>query len=1212
MILRDEIVSLAEERVLILDGAMGTMVQRCGLDEAAFRGERFARHPVPLRGMNDVLCLTRPDVIAGIHRQYLEAGADIIETCSFNATAVSLAEYGLAGYAREISAAAARTAKRAVREFEAAHEGERRAGRTGRHFVAGVLGPLSKSGSISPDIDDPSTRAVSWDELVAAYYDNALGLYEGGADLFLVETVYDTLNAKAAIFAIQQVCEAQGLREDAPPVMISATVSGAAGRLLAGQTAEAFCVSVMHARPVSIGLNCSFGAETLLPHVKTLAGCAPTLVSLHPNAGLPAEDESYEETPAMMAAHLRTAVDGGLVNIIGGCCGSTPEHIRAIAEMARGRQPRTVPRSKNRGTRLAGLEALTINNGGPAFIAGRCNVSGSKLFLRYIMEEKWDDALRTARQAVREGADLLDVCMDDGLIDGVASMTRFLSLALSDPDIARVPFIIDSSSWDVLEAGLKLAQGKCVVNSISLKEGEAEFLRRAALAQKYGACLMMMLFDEEGQAATYDRKVAIAERAAGLLRGIGFPPEDIIIDPNVLTVATGLPEHDRYALDFIEACRHIRKTAPEMPLSAGVENLSYSFRGNAPIRAALHAVFLRHAFDAGLSLAFSDRTTYDSYTTLEPALKKLAEDLLLCRDKDAVEKLLAYSASTEEKAAAAPKPALQNAGAGERIVAAMLDGNDGGTENDVRELLETMTALAVVEGPLLDGMREVGERFADGRMFLPQVLRSARVMKKAVAVLEPFMADSKDGGAAPLEKIVLATVKGDVHDIGKNIVGMVLSCAGYAVVDLGVMADKETIIETAIKQNAAMIGLSGLISPSLNEMAHVAEGMMARGMRIPLLVGGAATSLSHTAVRLKPLYDGPLVYAPDAGRAAEAVRSLLSRKERAPFLAKLSASYDEALAHFQQIKARKQELSITVEEARQNRAPADFHDYAPPAIPPDMLLNDLAIEAIEPFINWNALFSKWELNGAGKPDAITEKDEKEKVLRDAKTALQTIKKEKLLRTRGVLAWYPCLSEHETIRIYAQDDIYAERPPVAAFTFPRVTRKRAAGLPNPALADFVLPAAQKSPGARADIIGFFALSAAFGLGEIASHYRAANNDYTAAHLSFLAAALTEAFSAYAAQNAAVLKTPEAPGKTPEERHGVCAANSSGKTATRFCPVTIRPAFGYPSCPDHEDKRAAFKLLQAEPRCGFSLTETAMITPAESVCGMYFYNPTAFYF
>jgi 5-methyltetrahydrofolate--homocysteine methyltransferase len=1197
MALRDEFVSLARERVLILDGAMGTMVQRCGLDEAAFRGARFAEHPVALRGMNDVLCLTRPDVIAGIHRQYLEAGADIIETCSFNATAVSLAEYGLAGFAREISEAAARTAKGAVREFEAAAGG----GAAGRHFVAGVLGPLSKSGSISPDIDDPSTRAITWDALVAAYYDNALGLYEGGADLFLVETVYDTLNAKAAIFAIQQVCEERGLGEDAPPIMISATISGAAGRLLAGQTVEAFCISVMHARPVSIGLNCSFGAETLLPHVKTLAGCAPVLVSVHPNAGLPDEDGNYTETPAMMAAHLQAAINEGIVNIVGGCCGSTPEHIKAIAEMAHGQKPRTdFPRLQSTGvygagTRLAGLEAKTINNGSPAFIAGRCNVAGSKLFLRYIMEENWDDALRMARQAVQEGADLLDVCMDDGLIDGVVSMTHFLSLALSDPDIARVPFIIDSSSWDVLEAGLKLVQGKCVVNSISLKEGEAEFLRRAALVKKYGACLMMMLFDEEGQATTYDRKVAIAERAVGLLRGIGFPLENSIIDPNVLTVGTGLPEHDRYALDFIEACRHIHAATPEISLSGGIENLSFSFRGNAPIRTALHAVFMRHAFDAGLALAFSDWNTYDSYTTLEPALKKLAEDLLLCRDAEAVEKLLAYSTSTEEKAETAPKPVSRNAG--ERIVAAMLDGNDGGVENDARELLETMTALAVVEGPLLDGMREVGARFADGRMFLPQVLRSARVMKKAVAVLEPFMADgdSRDGGAVALEKIVLATVKGDVHDIGKNIVGMVLSCAGYAVIDLGVMAETEAIIETAVRENAAAIGLSGLISPSLNEMAHVAEGMKARGMRIPLLVGGAATSLSHTAVRLKPIYDGPLVYAPDAGRAAEAVRSLMSQKEHAPFLEKLYASYDEALIHFQKIKAGKQELSI--EKARQNRAPVDFDDYAPPEIPHDMLLNDVAIETIEPYLNWNALFSKWELNGAGKSHAFI-KSEKEKVLHDAKSALRTIKHENLLRTRGVLAWFPCLAEYETIRIYAQDDVFAERPPVATFTFPRMMHKRAADLPNPSLADFILPAVQKAPGARADTIGFFALSAAFGLGVATSQYRAANNDYGAAHLSFLAAALTEAFSEYAAQNPAALKTPEAP----------------DKTATQFCPVPvkIRPAFGYPSCPNHEDKRAAFKLLQAEPRCGFTLTETAMINPAESVCGMYFYNRAAFYF
>jgi 5-methyltetrahydrofolate--homocysteine methyltransferase len=1184
MTVRDEILALAREHILILDGAMGTMIQRCGLGEADFRGARFGGHPVPLSGMNDVLCLTREDVIGDIHRQYLEAGANIIETCSFNATAISLAEYRLERFAREISAASARIAKQAVRTFEAAQGGMR----SRQHFVAGVLGPLSKCGSISPDIDDPSKRAVTWDELVAAYYDNAHGLYEGGADIFLIETVFDTLNAKAAIFAIQKLCETLNLGENAPPIMISATIAGAAGRLLAGQTVEAFCVSVAHARPLSIGLNCSFGAETLLPYVKTVAECSSALVSVHPNAGLPREDGGYDETPGMMADHLKRAVDMGLVNIIGGCCGSTPEYIAAIAAMAEGRKPRTrFPRLS--GTRLAGLEPQTINTGTPAFIAGRCNVAGSKRFLQSVMEERWDDALNMARSAVHEGADLLDICMDDGLIDGPAAMTRFLCLALSDPDIARIPFVIDSSNWAVLEAGLKLTQGKCVVNSVSLKEGEAEFLRRAALVKKYGACLMMMLFDEEGQAASYERKTAIAKRAIALLTDIGFPPEDIIIDPNVLTVGTGLKEHDRYAIDFIEACSFIHRLSPKTALSGGVENLSFSFRGNAAIRTALHAVFMHRAFEAGLSMAFSDRQTYESFTDLEPALKTLAEDLLLCRDENAVEKLLAYDAPTGGEIAVKTEPKT----AEERIVAAMLSGNDADIERDTRELLETRSALAIVEGPLLDGMREVGERFAGGRMFLPQVLRSARVMKKAVVVLEPEMAQS--GSPTLLEKIVLATVKGDVHDIGKNIVGMVLSCAGYTVIDLGVMVDKETIIETALKENAAAIGISGLISPSLNEMAGVAEAMNARGMRIPLLVGGAAASLSHTAVRLKSLYAGPLVYSADAGRAAEAVRSLFSRKERASFLEKLYASYDEAAAHFQKRQAGKQELSTEDtrkrEAARRGKAGEGNGETGGLLEIPaqnNTLLNGLDIEKIEPYLNWNTLISKWALNST--PDAVKAASEKEKVLHDAKGILEIVKREKILQTRGVLAWYPCLSEHETVLVYEKDDIYAKHAPVASFIFPRVTRKRAEETAYPALADFILPRAKKAPDAPSDIIGFFALSAAFGLKEAVEQYRAANKDYEAAHLSFLAAALTEAFSEYAAQNRAPLQKPDG---TP-------------------APVKIRPAFGYPSCPNHEDKRTAFRLLNAAALCGFSLTETAMIAPAESVCGMYFYHPAAFYF
>jgi 5-methyltetrahydrofolate--homocysteine methyltransferase len=1255
---------MAAERIIILDGAMGSLIQGFHLGEADFRGRRFASHRTELAGCNDLLCLTKPDLITGIHESYLEAGADIIKTCSFNATALSLADFDLADLAYEISRAAAALARGAADRFSG----------PGRpRLVAGSMGPTAKSGSISPDMDDPGKRAVTWDQLAAAYYDNAAGLLDGGADILLVETIFDTLNAKAAIFAIQKILRE---RQIEAPLMLSATVasagSGEAGRILSGQTIEAFCVSTAHAEPWSLGLNCSFGVDALKPHAAALAAFSsvlgdPWLISLHPNAGLPNQFGLYEESPESMALKMEGCFKEGLLDIAGGCCGTTPAHIKAIAELAKNYPPRRARRGARPPaaapgsgitpgpatfntpspialntpaptpdpvpTWLAGLEPLAVGaaDGGPGItaIGERTNVAGSRKFLKLIKDEKYGEALTVARELIGRGASLIDVCMDDALLDAEKAMTSFLSLALQDPEIARVPIMIDSSRWNVIEAGLKCVQGKCLVNSISLKEGPAALLRRAEIARSYGAAVVVMLFDEQGQAAGYDRKIEVARRSWRLLRDSGFPAADIVFDPNVLALATGIGEHDSYGLDFIRACAWIRDNCPGAKISGGISNLSFSFRGNDRVREAMHAVFLKHAGAAGLNLAIVNPASLAGYDELDEELRFAAEDLILHRtaavgpgdpaSTDPTERLLRLAekitAEAEGPAAAGPVSPWRGEGAEERVVYAMVKGIDDYIREDVLELRGRYgRSLEIVEGPLMRGMREVGERFGAGRMFLPQVIRSARVMKKAVAVLEPFIEAEKNQspGAAEVGSatIVLATVKGDVHDIGKNIVGVVLGCNGYEVRDLGVMVEADRILDTAQREGAAAIGVSGLITPSLDEMVHIAAGMEQRGFSIPLLVGGAAASLAHTALRIAPNYSGPVVYTRDAGQCPGALRSLLSETERPRFLEDLETRYREAQTRHGGIHSRIEVLPL--EEARANRPPA-----APLTPPPKcrglIELNAYPLEKIIPRIDWAGFLQSWEL-GAGEGGAeggaenAERREAQAKLLDDARNMLEQIRAENLLSLRGVLGIFPAASSGEDVLIFSNEEDPA-RPETTLsetalsetalsetgrFCFLRSQDRKRNGAFNPCLADFV-PALGAGPG----WIGLFALSAGFGLEEAASACRGRGDDYGAILLATLANSLAEAFSE------------EAHRLLAQDFWGYAAGKSGGAPSIDGA-WGIRPAFGYPACPDHGDKETAFRLLEARQRCGLELTETAMMQPAASVCGMYLPAPGSFYF
>jgi 5-methyltetrahydrofolate--homocysteine methyltransferase len=1197
MTTRQKLDSIAKKSILLLDGAMGTMVQKYNLTEEDFRGTRFTSQKKKLLGCADILCLSKPDIIREVHNAYLEAGADIIEACSFNANAVALSDYDLSGCAYEISKAAAAIAKDAIQKYSSDEK---------PRFVAGILGPLTKSASISPDMNDAGARSVTFDEIEGAYYDNARGLLDGGADILMLETIFDTLNAKAGIAAVLRIGNERGIDI---PLMISAAISDSAGRLLAGQTVEAFCISVMHAIRenntglFSVGLNCSLGAELLKPYIKTLSRIAPCMVSAHPNAGLPNALGEYDETPDEMARLIGEYIDGGLVNIVGGCCGSTPEHIRAIAKVLKNKNPRKLPVATSR-FYLCGLEPACIDRDKKLFICGeKGNAAGNKKFLQFIKDGNFSAALKMVRDNIAEGIDAVDISMDDALVDGPTMMVKFLQLALSDPAIARAPFVIDSSDFTVIEAALKCIQGRVIANSISLKDGEAEFLRKARRIRDLGAVPMVMLFDEKGQAALETDKINIAKRAYNLLINNNFPANEIFIDPNVLSVATGIEEHDSYANNFINACKTISEECPGVKISAGVSNLSYSFRGNSTVRNAMHAVFLKLCFDAGLSMAIVNTASLNLYDAVDGELKTAIEDVLLYRDKEASARLLELAKKTTAtiKSTAGRRGRKQKKlDTGERVVEALISGIDDEIENDVALLLEKLAPLEIIEGPLMEGMREVSIRFSSGDMFLPEVIRSARVMKKAVAVLESVMKNF-ESAARQKEKIVLATVKGDVHDIGKNIVATVLGCNGFEIIDLGVMVSAEKIIETAVGEKAAFIGLSGLVTPSLFEMCAIAELCEKNKLSIPLLVGGATTSLVHTALRIAPLYSAPVVYVRDAGAAPEAALSLLSPALRDKYIAALQKKYDAEIEHHNKIEAERELISI--EDAGKNKVSVNWAAYKKRisgikksvidsgALPLEKTeyTFDYDIEKVIPYIDWRSFTKKLDVD-KGTASA-------KKLIGDAQKMLKLIKKEKLLTLCGAVRFYPALSSNEDIILLCKNERGKKQASCGRLSFLRSQRKKQNFISNPSLADFILPLEEAAEG-ECDYIGFFVLSAGVGVESAKKKFLAANDNYGAILIATLADTLVEAFS-------------EKIHRRVEEawRSGEKTGSSNDK---KIKVRGIRPAFGYPSASDHADKRLIFKLLDIKNHLPLRLTGSAMINPAASVCGMYFLNPASFYF
>ena len=1189
----EELVRLLRERVLVLDGAMGTMIQQYRLTEADFRGERLQDHPVELKGDNDLLVLTHPEVIGEIHRAYLEAGADVIETNTFNATRASQADYGLAHLAYEINREAARLARALADEYSARTPDKPR-------FVAGVIGPTSKTLSLSPDVNDPGFRAIDFDTLAADYLESARALVEGGADLLLIETVFDTLNAKAAVFALERLFEEHGRRW---PVMISGTITDAAGRTLSGQTPEAFWASLAHARPLTFGLNCALGARELRAHVETLARVCTTFVSAHPNAGLPnpLSPTGYDETPEALATEIASWVEAGWVNLVGGCCGTTPAHIAAIARAVEGRAPRPLPRAKPV-MRLAGLDLFEI---GPdslfVNVGERTNVTGSKKFARLILEEKYDEALSVARQQVEAGAQMIDVNMDEAMLDSTAAMTRFLRLVAVEPDIARVPVMVDSSKWEVIEAGLKCLQGKGIVNSISLKEGEAAFLAQARLARRYGAAVLVMCFDERGQADGFARKIEIAERAYRLLVADGFPPEDIVIDPNVFAIATGIAEHDNYAVDFIEAVRWIHTHLPYAKTSGGISNVSFAFRGNETVRAAIHTVFLYHAIRAGLTMGIVNAGQLGIYDELEPRLRALVEDVVLNRRPGAAEELVAYAQTLQTGEARAEEVQEWRSWPVEkRLEHALVKGITEHVVEDTEELRARFAAegkgpLAVIEGPLMAGMNVVGDLFGAGKMFLPQVVKSARVMKLAVAHLLPYIeAEKAKTGGHTKGRLVLATVKGDVHDIGKNIVGVVLACNGYEVHDLGVMVPCEKILAAARELKADAIGLSGLITPSLEEMAHVAAEMQRQGFTVPLLIGGATTSRTHTAVKIAPHYEGPVVYVPDASRAVGVVSALLSPGEREAYVAKLREDY----ARIRERHAAKTGYTLLpLEAARANAFRTDWTAYAPPR--PRRLgvfAEEVPLARLVPYIDWGPFFQTWDL--AGSFPQILEYpvvgETARQVYGEAQAMLDVLVREGWLKARAVWGLFPAASLGEDIEIYADESRHAL---AMVWNGLRQQHQRPPGQPNLCLADFIAPKETGVP----DWIGAFAVTAGHGIEEKLAEYEAAHDDYHAILLKALADRLAEACAEWLHEKV----RREDWGYAPEER-----LSPEELVAERY--RGIRPAPGYPACPDHTVKGDLFALLDAPARAGMTLTEHYAMRPAASVAGFYFSHPESRYF
>jgi 5-methyltetrahydrofolate--homocysteine methyltransferase len=1177
------------ERILVLDGAMGTMIQRARLTDADYRGKRFADWPRDLKGANDLLSLTKPELIAAIHREYLQAGADIIETNTFNASAPSLADYGLQDFVAEINLESARIARKVADEV-AASSGQPR-------FVAGALGPTSRTASLSPDVNDPGYRSVSFDELRDTYATSARALIEGGVDLLIVETIFDTLNAKAALFGITGLFEELG-RE--LPVIVSGTITDASGRTLSGQTTEAFWNSVRHVRPLAIGLNCALGAKQLRPHVEELSRIADCYVSAYPNAGLPNAFGEYDEQACETAAHLREWAENGLVNIVGGCCGTTPEHIAHIAQAVSGLAPRVPPAVPPR-CRLSGLEALNI---GPDMrfvnVGERTNVTGSARFRKLIEAGDYVAALAIARDQVAAGAQLIDVNMDEGMLDSQAVMVRFMNLAASEPDIARVPVMIDSSKWSVIEAGLKCLQGKGIVNSISMKEGEAQFLEHARKVRRYGAAVVVMAFDEQGQADTIERKLAICGRAYGLLtREAGFAPEDIIFDPNIFAVGTGIEEHSGYGVAFIEAVRQIKQHFPGVLTSGGVSNVSFSFRGNDALREAMHAVFLYHAVQAGLDMGIVNAGQLGIYEEIPPELRERVEDVILNRRPDATERLLEIAQRYRGDGAARRAEDLAWRGwpVQKRLEHALIKGIDEFIIQDVEEARQQATRpLDVIEGPLMDGMNVVGDLFGAGKMFLPQVVKSARVMKRAVAHLVPFIEHEQGGARMSNGKIIMATVKGDVHDIGKNIVGVVLQCNNFEVIDLGVMVPAQRILETARSESADMIGLSGLITPSLDEMVHVAHEMQREGFTIPLLIGGATTSPAHTSVRIAPEYGHGVVYVKDASRAVGVCQTLVSPEARAAFFARVGAEH--ATRREQHAGRKRRPEGLALADARARRTPLDWAGYHPPV--PRFLgtrtLPSVPLKDLVTYIDWMPFFNAWEFSGKF-PDILQDPVRgaaASALWKDARSMLDTLVRERWLVARAVLGFYPAASTGDDIEIYAG----AGRAQAHAMLHHlRQQKVKPAGQPQLCLSDFVAP---RESGV-ADYVGAFAVTAGIGIEERVARFEAAHDDYSAILLKSLADRLAEAM----AEALHLRVRREFWGYAPEE-------SLTNEQLVREEYRGIRPAPGYPACPDHTEKGTLWRLLDAEAATGIRLTETYAMYPAASVSGWYFSHPDARYF
>ncbi len=1196
MPIQSRLTECLQERILLIDGGMGTMIQSYQLKEADYRGERFAAWPSDLKGNNDLLVLTKPQVIREIHEAYLAAGADILETNSFNATRIAMADYHMEDLSAEINREAARLAREVADAWTAQDTAKPR-------FVAGILGPTNRTCSISPDVNDPGARNVTYDELVAAYTESTQALIEGGAHIIMIETIFDTLNAKAAVFAVESVFDELGYRL---PVMISGTITDASGRTLSGQTTEAFYNSLRHAQPLSFGLNCALGPKELRQYVEELARISETYVSVHPNAGLPNAFGGYDLEADEMADHIREWAQSGFLNLVGGCCGTTPAHIAAMAKAVAGCKPRALPEIPV-ACRLSGLEPLTITADSMFVNVGeRTNVTGSAKFKRLIKEENYDEALDIARQQVESGAQIIDINMDEGMLDAEACMVRFLNLIATEPDICKVPIMVDSSKWEVMEAGLKCIQGKPVVNSISMKEGVDKFIAQAKLIRRYGAAVIVMAFDEQGQADTRARKFEICQRAYRILVDeVGFPPEDIIFDPNIFAVATGIDEHNNYAMDFIEAVKDIKDNLPHAMISGGVSNVSFSFRGNEPVREAIHSVFLYYAIKNGMDMGIVNAGQLAIYEDIPAELKAAVEDVVRNTHSGATEALLALAEKYRGGAQHVADPRDQEWRSwpvAKRLEHALVKGITDFIDEDTELARQEATRpIEVIEGPLMAGMNVVGDLFGAGKMFLPQVVKSARVMKRAVAYLQPYIEAEKSGSSSN-GKIVMATVKGDVHDIGKNIVGVVLQCNNFEIIDLGVMVPCEKILQTAREENADMIGLSGLITPSLDEMVHVAKEMQRQGFTIPLLIGGATTSKAHTAVKIEQNYDEPVVYVSNASRAVGVAQSLLSAELKPAFAARLAKEYDAARDQHNRKQPRTKAVSLA--DARVNGWSCDWSGYQPPkpAKPGIHVLRKVPIATLRPYIDWTPFFLSWEL--AGKYPRILEDEvvgeEAKRLFADAQAMLDRLEGSGEVEVTGMLGLFPANSIGDDIEVYTDESRSQVKTVLRGLRqqTDKASQARDGNIfPNYCLSDFVAP---KASGV-ADWVGAFAVSGGFGEAEIAEGYKAAGDDYNAILLQAVCDRLAEAFAEYLHE------------QVRKEYWGYAADEDlSNEDLIRENYQGIRPAPGYPACPEHTEKGTLWQLLGVEEAIGMQLTESYAMWPAAAVSGWYFSHPEAKYF